>query len=129
MLHRVIYASQSAGGVQPSTLAIAQILGVSAPNNRRDHLTSCVLFHGGHVLQIIEGARPDIDRLLSRLSRDDRHQDMHMLSERRIGQRAIADAMELCGDPVDLLRRLGRPCISLLSPRDAEALVDLRRAA
>jgi len=128
-LFRVVYASQSAGGVEPSTLAIAQILGVSIPNNRRDHITSCVLFHAGHMLQIIEGARPDIDRLIGRLARDPRHHGMRVLIDQPISERAIEGAMDLCGDPVALLDSLGRPCVSLLSPADAEALVELRRAA
>ena len=39
MLHRVIYASEAVGTMGASTLSIAQILGVSEPNNRRDHLS------------------------------------------------------------------------------------------
>src|SRR5690606_20174683 len=39
VLHRVIYASEAVGATGASTLSVAQILGVSERNNRRDHLT------------------------------------------------------------------------------------------
>ncbi|WP_332693668.1 BLUF domain-containing protein, partial [Devosia sp.] len=68
MLHRVIYASEAVGATGATTLSIAQILGVSERNNRRDHLTSCVMFHQGHILQAIEGGRADVDRLIRRLT-------------------------------------------------------------
>ena len=129
MLHRVIYASEAVGATGASTLSIAQILGVSEGNNRRDHLTSCVMFHEGHILQVIEGARVDIDRLMRRLLEDTRHSGLRILVDTPIGARQIHEPMGLCGDPPALLNRIGLPCLSRVTAREAEVLLDLRKAA
>ena len=129
MLHRVIYASEAVGATGTSTLSIAQILGIAERNNRRDHITSCVMFHQGHILQVIEGARVDLDRLLKRLATDPRHTSLRILQDRPVMTRAIEDAMCLCGDPTALLRDAGVSCLSLMTANDAERLLDMRKAA
>ena len=129
MLHRVIYASEAVGATGASTLSIAQILGVSERNNRRDHLTSCVMFHQGHILQALEGERADLDRLMRRIIADPRHTGVRILSDMPIPARRLHEPMSLCGDPAALLEKIGLPCISRLSADEAEALLDIRKAA
>ena len=129
MLHRVIYASEAVGATGGSTLSIAQILGVSERNNRRDHLTSCVMFHQGHILQAIEGARGDVDRLVRRLLDDPRHTGLRVLIDTPIAARRLDEPMGLCADPAALLDRLGLNCLSRITAREAEVLLDLRKAA
>ena len=129
MLHRVIYASEAVGATGASTLSIAQILGVSERNNRRDHLTSCVMFHQGHILQAIEGARVDVDRLIRRLLDDPRHAGLRVLIDTPIAARRIDEPMGLCADPEAMLRRLGLNCLSRVTANEAEVLLDIRKAA
>ncbi|HEY0600630.1 BLUF domain-containing protein [Brevundimonas sp.] len=129
MLHRVIYASEAVGATGASTLSIVQILGVSERNNRRDHLTSCVMFHQGHILQVVEGARADVDRLVRRLIDDPRHTGFRILVDAPVKARSIDEPMGLCGDPAALLGRLGLACLSRVTAREAEALLDIRKAA
>ena len=129
MLHRVIYSSESVGATGASTLSIAQILGVSERNNRRDHLTSCVMFHQGHILQAVEGGRADIDRLLRRLLADPRHTGVKILSDMPIPARRLDEPMGLCADPQTLLQRIGLPCISRMTADEAELVLELRKAA
>lgn len=129
MLHRVIYASEAVGATGTSTLSVAQILGVSEANNRRGHLTSCVMFHRGHILQAIEGSRTDIDRLMRRLLEDPRHRGLRVLVDQPIRARMLTEPMGLCGDPEALLQRIGLPCLSRVTANDAEAMLDLRKAA
>lgn len=129
MLHRVIYASEAVGATGATTLSIAQILGVSERNNRRDHLTSCVMFHQGHILQAIEGARADVDRLIRRLLDDPRHTGLRILSDMPINARRIDEPMGLCVDPAALLDRLGLNCLSRITGPEAEVLLDIRKAA
>ncbi len=129
MLHRVIYASEAVGATGASTLSIAQILGVSERNNRRDHLTSCVMFHQGHILQVIEGARVDVDRLIRRLLDDPRHTGLRVLIDAPIAARRVDEPMGLCADPDALLRRLGLNCLSRVTADEAEVLLELRKAA
>lgn len=129
MLHRVIYASEAVGATGASTLSIAQILGVSERNNRRDHLTSCVMFHQGHILQAIEGGRADVDRLIRRLLKDPRHTGLRILSDTPVAARRIDEPMGLCADPAAMLDRLGLTCLSRITGREAEVLLDIRKAA
>jgi len=129
VLHRVIYASEAVGATGASTLSIAQILGVSERNNRRDHLTSCVMFHQGHILQAIEGARVDVDRLIRRLLDDPRHAGLRVLIDTPIAARRIDEPMGLCADPEAMLRRLGLNCLSRVTANEAEVLLDIRKAA
>lgn len=129
MLHRVIYASEAVGPTGVSTLSVAQILGVSDRNNRRDQVSSCLLFHQGHILQALEGARADLDRLMRRIAADPRHTGVRVLSDAPIAARRLLEPMSLCGDPAALLDRVGLPDLSRLTANEAEALLDIRRAA
>jgi hypothetical protein len=129
LLHRVIYASEAVGATGATTLSIAQILGASERNNRRDHLTSCVMFHQGHILQAIEGGRADVDRLIRRLLDDRRHTGLRILGDSPISARRIDEPMGLCADPAALLDRLGLNCLSRITGPEAEVLLDIRKAA
>lgn len=129
MLHRVIYASEAVGTTGASTLSIAQILGVSEANNRRDHLTSCVMLHRGHILQVIEGERNDVDRLMRRLMLDPRHTRLRILSDAPVRARRVEQAMVLCPDPAAMLERIGLPCISSVTGPHAESMLDMSLAA
>lgn len=129
MLHRVIYASEAVGVTGTSTLSIAQILGVSERNNRRDHITGCMMFHEGHILQTLEGSRHDLDRLMRRILTDPRHTGVRILSDMPITARRLSEPMEVCGDPAELLQLTGLTCISRLTALEVEAMLDIRKAA
>ena len=117
MLQRAIYVSDAVGTAGNSTLSIAQILGVSDANNRRDHVTGVLLFHRGQFMQVIEGARVDVDRLIKRLGEDTRHTNLRFLTNgaadgRRYGMRPMAqvevkdEIADMIGDrPLDRLTR------------------------
>lgn len=128
MLYRVIFASEAVGGTGASALSVAQILGVSVANNRRDHITGCMMFHRGHILQVVEGARADLDRLLRRLRADPRHTALRILSDTPIAVRRIHHPMDICGQPARLLERVGLPCLSQVTANDADVMLDLRAA-
>jgi hypothetical protein len=129
VLHRVIYASEAVGATGVSTLSIAQILGHAERNNRRDHITSCVMFHQGHILQAIEGSRTDIDRLIRRLLADPRHAGLRILIDTPIAERVLDEPMGLCGEPAVMLSKLGLPCLSNITAREAEIMLGYRKAA
>ena len=129
MLHRVIYASEAVGATGVSTLSVAQILGHAESNNRRDHITSCVMFHQGHILQAIEGSRVDIDRLMRRLLADPRHSGLRILIDTPITTRALTEPMGLCAEPAAMLEQLGLPCLSSITPREAQVMFEYRTAA
>jgi hypothetical protein len=96
-LTRIVYVSEAVGAAGANLLSIAEILGVSDRNNRRDNLTGMLLSHGGRFLQVLEGSRGDIDRLLERLRQDPRHRHIQVVSdepasERRFGGWAMGQA-------------------------------------
>jgi len=128
LLHRVIYASEAVGATASSTLSLAQILGESDRNNRRDRISGCLMIHQGHILQALEGGRADLDRLMRRLNADPRHTGLRVLSDTPIADRRLPDPMSLCGDPAVMLERIGLPCISLITANDVEVLLDLKAA-
>tara|TARA_R110002012_G_scaffold302549_2_gene503562 strand:+ start:45461 stop:45880 length:420 start_codon:yes stop_codon:yes gene_type:complete len=106
LLHRVIYVSDTAEPTVSSTLSIAQILGVSENNNRRDELCSAMLFHDGRVLQAIEGDRNDIDRLMRRLASDPRHKRVRIVSDVPITERLLTRPMTLCTPSSEIVTQL-----------------------
>lgn len=59
--------------------SLAEILGVSDANNRRDRLTGVLLHHDSRFLQAIEGGRGDLDRLIRKLKADPRHTNLRFL--------------------------------------------------
>lgn len=129
LLHRVIYASEAVGATGTSTLSVAQILGIAERNNRRDHITSCLVFHGGKILHVIEGARVDVDRLLRRVRLDPRHRNLNIILDRPIPVRAIEEAVVLCDDPIGMLAKAGVSTLSDLTANGATSLLESRAAA
>ncbi|WEK57641.1 MAG: BLUF domain-containing protein [Candidatus Brevundimonas phytovorans] len=123
-LHRIIYVSEAVGAAGTSLLSIAEILGVSERNNRRDHLTGVLLGHNGRFLQAIEGARTDLDRLMDRLSHDRRHVNLRLLSDRPIAARMFGHwAMGQATATPAMLDLLNDEDLSAISPAKAETVL------
>ncbi|MCA3717898.1 MAG: BLUF domain-containing protein [Brevundimonas sp.] len=129
MLYRLIYASETVGSVGASTLSVAQILGAATVNNRRDNITSAVMFHDGWCLQGIEGHRPDVDRLMRRIREDRRHGSIRILSDRPVAERSFPEPMALCEDPAAMLRAFGVANLADVTAYDADRIVELKQAA
>lgn len=129
MLYRLIYASEAVGSAGASTLSVAQILGVAITNNRRDHITSAVMFHDGWCLQGIEGSRQDVDRLMRRIREDRRHQNVRVLSDKLVASRSFPEPMALCDDPAAMLRAIGLSSMADVTAYHADRIVELKQAA
>ena len=129
MLYRVIYASEAVGVTGASTLSIAQILGVSERNNRRDHVTSAVMFLDGWCLQGMEGRRADVDRLLRRLSEDRRLKNLRVLIDKPIAERSFTEPMLLCDNPRGMLAAVHLADLAEVTANHAERMVELKYAA
>lgn len=129
MLYRVIYASEAVGVTGVSTLSIAQILGASEANNRRDGITAAVMFHRGHIVQALEGKRADLDRLMRRLLADRRHTGLRVLVDTPISSRLLHDPISVCPDPHAILQIVGVAEVSRITANEAEALLDWKYAA
>ena len=92
MLQRAIYVSDAVNGAGSDIQSLAEILGVSDVNNRRDRLTGVLLHHDGRFLQAIEGLRGDLDRLIRKLKTDPRHTNLRFLMDGPLEGRRHGDA-------------------------------------
>lgn len=123
-LHRAIYVSDAVGEAATSLLVLAEILGASERNNRRDGLTGVLMRHGGRFMQAIEGRRADVDRLMDRLRADPRHQNVRLLSDQDVTGRLFPEwPMTLAQMTPAAARVLNGAGLDQLSPDRAETLL------
>nr|WP_314433507.1 BLUF domain-containing protein [uncultured Brevundimonas sp.] len=106
MLFRVVFVSELVADAGQSTRSVAEILGVCQRNNRRDEITSAMIFHKGEAAQMIEGKRVDVDRLLARLARDPRHRNLRVLHDQPVLKRDSASPARLNALTADQARTL-----------------------
>lgn len=124
-LHRAIYVSDAVGDAATSLLVLVEILGESERNNRRDGLTGVLMRHAGRFLQLIEGPRGDVDRLLKRLRTDPRHENLRVLSDQNVSDRLFPKwPMALAQMTPDAARLLNDGSLDQLSAERAEALLN-----
>lgn len=112
-----------------STPSIAQIIGISDVNNRRDHICSALLLHDGRMVQVVEGERADLERLIRRMWEDLRIKGLRVMSDTPIRARTLTEAAGFCHQPAETLAKVGLSNLELLTVRDVEAMLDYRQAA
>lgn len=124
---RALYVSVAVGEAGRSLAALAEILGQAERNNRRDQITGVIALHGGRFLHAAEGARSDLDRLMERIRRDARHQDVRLLAFGPISERAFPNwAMARVDVSCEPILTAGRGLDGLVAE---DALAVLQRAA
>ncbi|WP_054111880.1 BLUF domain-containing protein [Brevundimonas sp. AAP58] len=129
MLYRLIYAAETVGSTGASTLSLAQILGAATVNNRRDNITSAVMFHDGWCLQGIEGSRQDVDRLMRRIRDDRRLNNIRIVSDKPVAERRFPEPMGLCDDPCAMMKAIGLTNMAQITAYHADRIVELKQAA
>ena len=110
---RVIYCSRSTVSME-HPLNLAEILGASARNNRRDEITGVLAYAEGTFIQAIEGQPQAVDALMARLRSDSRHTDLRVLGEEVGVKRAfpvwVMETPKMRADRAKLLSRLVEGC-------------------
>ena len=130
LLHRAIYVSDAVGEAATSLLDLAEILGASERNNRRDGLTGVLMRHDGRFLQAIEGRRTEVDRLMDRLRADPRHDNIRLLSDQDVPERLFRDwPMTLVRLTPKAARLLNDAELDQLGADRAEALLTMAAQA
>lgn len=129
MLYRLIYAAETVGSTGSSTLSVAQILGAATVNNRRDNITSAVMFHDGWCLQGMEGSRPDLDRLMRRIHDDRRLSNIRIVSDKLVTERRFPEPMGVCDDPDAMMQAIGLTNMAQITAYHADRIVELKQAA
>jgi len=88
MLVRLIYASRAADSVNAESLT--HIMKVSRANNAARGLTGVLVFSDGVFLQLLEGGREAVSAVYNRISNDERHRDVMLVSYDQINERRFA---------------------------------------
>jgi hypothetical protein len=88
MLVRLMYASRAAKPLDGEELA--QILKASRTNNARSGVTGLLCTSGDLFIQVLEGGRPAVNALYSRLVADPRHGTVTLLAYDEISERRFA---------------------------------------
>ena len=83
-LKRVVYVSEKTD-VSDSTLK--DIIASSKKNNSEEDITGCLLSGSNSFLQLLEGPADFIDTLYSKISKDNRHENVMTLCEEKIDER------------------------------------------
>ncbi|HSH74350.1 MAG TPA: BLUF domain-containing protein [Longimicrobiales bacterium] len=131
MLVRLLYASRAVDPIDAKMLEA--ILEQSRAYNKAHGITGvlCAYEDGNGFLQVLEGARDEINRLYNSIVRDTRHQDVVLLSYEEIGERRFANwrmgRIDLaCVNPSTLLRYSERAVLdpTTLSAKSALALLE-----
>lgn len=131
MLVRLMYASRSVNAIDSKTLD--NILEQSRNHNQAHGITGvlCSSEAGNVYLQILEGARDEINRLYNTIVKDPRHTDVMLLDYEEITERKFASwrmgRIDLARvNPSTLLRFSERPVLDpfSLSAKPALALLE-----
>lgn len=89
MLSQLVYASSAVDPLGPDDLV--QIVRASRRNNAADGVTGVLAYHGGNIMQAIEGPEPAVDALFSRIQADPRHRGVLVLYRSPVDARSFPD--------------------------------------
>jgi len=78
MIWRLYYVSTA---VACHEECVNSILETAHRKNLQDHITGVLLFDGRYFLQVLEGTKPDVQRLMKAIDEDTRHQDINVVYE------------------------------------------------
>ena len=83
-LKRVVYVSEK---TDASDTTLKDIIASSQKNNPEEGVTGCLLSGSNSFLQLLEGPADFIDTLYSKISKDNRHENVMTLCEAKIDER------------------------------------------
>ena len=83
-LKRVVYVSEK---TDVSDTTLKDIIASSKKNNPEEDVTGCLLSGSNTFLQLLEGPEDFIDRLYSKISTDNRHENVITLCDEKIDKR------------------------------------------
>ena len=83
-LKRVVYVSEK---TDVSDTTVEDIIASSKKNNPEEDVTGCLLSGSNSFLQLLEGPADSIDTLYSKISKDNRHENVVTLCEEKIDER------------------------------------------
>ena len=88
-LYFLLYVSQAVVEMDEETLA--KIIGVSHQNNQVAGITGCMLYQDGCFMQMLEGSRENVLKLMEHIRADTRHKNVSVVIEGHERQRVFLD--------------------------------------
>jgi hypothetical protein len=90
-LYRLVYVSRNRipGTAAEVVAEVEAILAASQRTNAALNITGALIFNSGMFAQVLEGARRDIETLIERIMRDQRHGDVEVLVFDKAERRAF----------------------------------------
>jgi hypothetical protein len=85
----LLYISQASTEMDEQSLT--QIVKVSRENNQPLGLTGCLLYQDGYFMQLLEGRRKDVLKLMERVSLDPRHKNVQIVAQGNVQHRLFVD--------------------------------------
>jgi Sensors of blue-light using FAD len=85
MLRQLVYISSATSPFSDAELE--RLLGAARSNNARNGISGVLLYDDQSFLQILEGVRDDVDRVLTRIGRDRRHAGLTVVQDEAIAER------------------------------------------
>ena len=70
---------------------LVDLLEECRPRNQDRGLTGMLLYRGGNIIQVLEGARADVETVFAAIERDPRHRDVSVLQRKDVDERAFPD--------------------------------------
>ncbi len=88
-LHFLIYVSQAAKAMSPEALDNLQQQASAA--NRTAGITGCLVYQDGYFMQMLEGEREALFKLIDKIKSDKRHRNLRIVIESTARQRVFPD--------------------------------------
>jgi len=98
-LKYLVYSSVATRTMTPADLE--SILFTARSRNLESGITGLLLYRGNSFVQFLEGPPSEIDALMDRITRDDRHSRVHVLLVERVTERSFEDWRMGFGVPKD----------------------------
>ena len=86
-LFAVVYSSQAVGDLDKFEKMAREIEAQSLENNQEVGISGLLLFRDGLFLQWLEGRQSDVEKLMSRIAKDSRHNSIHRIFEGNVAKR------------------------------------------
>lgn len=109
---RLAYISCATATLQERDLE--RILTIARRNNQRDDITGMMIYHGGTILQVLEGPVDNVRKCYDRIHADPRHNSIYVLDERNIKSRAFSQWSMGLAD-AEALQNMGQDSVYPLS--------------
>lgn len=115
MLYQVIYSSRAVSAM--SVADLAAILDDARAGNERRQVTGALIYSDGIFVQILEGPKAVVTRLVSSIAADARHTDLTVFHEAEVDHRIFGEwtMAYLDATPEQLSEWLGLPGTSSVS--------------